>query len=210
MLLSQLSQNPIAFLYIVIAILIALTFHEFCHAWTSTKLGDPTPESLGRLSLNPLAHLDLMGTVFLLIVGFGWGKPVPFNPRYFKNPRRDIFLTAISGPVANFILAIFFAIPFRIGSMIGLDFASTTFGPLFIYILYINITLGIFNLLPIPPLDGSKMLYLFLPVKYIQLMEFFGIYILLGFILILYLTNFNLISYVVSSIGTLLTGMSFY
>jgi Zn-dependent protease len=194
----SLLQSPLILVYFIIALLVALTFHEFAHAWSSKKLGDPTPELLGRVTLNPLAHLDLMGTIFLLLVGFGWGKPVPFNPSNFKNPRRDTFLTAISGPIANMILAIIFSIPFRIGTLIGVDFFNTTFGPLFSLIIQINIILGVFNLIPIPPLDGSKILYLFAPRNIIMFLERYGISILFLLIIMSYLGGVDIFSLVIT------------
>lgn len=194
----SLLQSPLLLLYFVIALLIALTFHEFAHAWVSRKLGDPTPELLGRVTLNPLAHLDLIGTIFLLLVGFGWGKPVPFNPRNFKNPRRDTVLTAISGPVMNLILAIVFSIPFRIGALVGVDFLATTFGQLFALIIQLNIILGIFNLIPIPPLDGSKILYLFAKRNTIMFLERFGITILFLLIALSYLGGFDIFNAIIA------------
>ena len=198
MIFTLLSQDPKLALYLVIAILVALTFHEFAHAWTSRYFGDPTPELLGRVTLNPLAHLDLMGTIFLLLVGFGWGKPVPFNPNNFKNPKRDTVLTAISGPLMNLVLAIIFSIPFRIGTLVGIDFFSTAFGQLFSLIIQINIILGIFNLIPIPPLDGSKILYLFVPRNTIMFLERYGITILFILIIMSYFGGFDIFSAIIA------------
>jgi Zn-dependent protease len=200
----SLLQSPILLLYFIIALLIALTFHEFAHAWVSSKLGDETAEMLGRVTLNPLAHLDFLGTVFLLLVGFGWGKPVPFNPANFKNPKRDSFLTAIAGPITNLLLAILFAIPFRIGQLFGMDFSTTIFGSLFMIIIEINIILGVFNLIPIPPLDGSKILYLFAPRNVIIFLERYGIMILFGLIILSYLGSFDIFSSVIVRVTSFL------
>jgi len=203
MLITSLLQSGgfIYLLYFIIALLIAFTFHEFAHAWVSKRLGDPTPEMLGRVTLNPIAHLDLMGTIFLLFVGFGWGKPVPFNPRYFKNPRRDIFLTALAGPATNFILALIFALPFRIGEITGISFFSTSLAPLFLIIIDINIILGVFNLLPIPPLDGSKILYLFLSAKRISEIEQFGPYLLFGLIFLALLGGTDILGQIIFGVA---------
>lgn len=138
-------------------IIIALAFHEFAHAWMSNKLGDPTPRMQGRLTINPLAHVDLLGFVCLLICGFGWGKPVMINPYYYKKRRRDELLVALAGVVMNLILAIIFSFPTKL--VYGL-YAQTGSGLMEIiyfvlmYTVQINLCLMIFNLIPVPPLDG--------------------------------------------------------
>lgn len=150
-------------------LLFALVFHEFAHAVTSVRLGDPTPERQGRITLNPLAHLDPFGAlmiVFTLIngVGFGWAKPVQIDPRYYKNPSRDSLLVALAGPLANIGLAIFFAIILRIVFFQDLlnYLLDRKLAELIILFLVagfkLNISLAVFNLLPVPPLDGSKIL----------------------------------------------------
>lgn len=143
--------------YFAIALLLALTVHEAAHAWVAHKLGDPTAKLQGRVSLNPMRHLDMMGTLVFLISGLiGWGKPVPVNPGNFKYPIRDSAFTALAGPVSNFLLALLVAIPMKhIGSHLLLE-----------YIFQISVFLGVFNLLPFPPLDGSKILGLVWPRQY--------------------------------------------
>ncbi|PJC79740.1 site-2 protease family protein [Candidatus Shapirobacteria bacterium CG_4_8_14_3_um_filter_35_11] len=130
-------------------LLIAVTIHEFSHALTADRLGDPTPRAMGRLTLNPLAHLDPLGTLMIFIAHFGWGKPVPIDPYNFKNPRRDEILVSLAGPTSNFIFMIAISLIIRFIPM-----------SIFSYVLYTfaitNLYLGVFNLLPIPPLDGSK------------------------------------------------------
>lgn len=157
--LSQLFTSPIFFLNSIIALVIAVTIHEFAHAWVADRLGDPTPRLAGRLNLNPLSHLDPLGTLMLLVARFGWGKPVPVDSFNLKNPRRDTALVSLAGPMSNFILASLLAIPLK----------SFILPPLlFIFLsslIIINISLGVFNLLPIPPLDGSKILFGFLPER---------------------------------------------
>ncbi len=158
------------------AILWAITIHEFAHGFVAYKLGDPTPKLQGRLTLNPIAHLDLLGFIALLLVKFGWAKPVMINPRNFKKlgPRWGEVAVAIAGPMANFISAFVSALLLKY-----LPFSAmppSVAEPLFLilkYSLFINVAFGIFNLLPIPPLDGSKILEAFLPynlyLKYKQI-----------------------------------------
>jgi len=148
----------------IIAILIAISVHECAHAFVADRLGDPTAKYAGRMTLNPLAHLDLFGTILLLLVGFGWGKPVPINPYNFKNVKRDEALVSLAGPGANFITAVIFSLALRV--------FLNPLGPqnmliqLFAVIIFLNLVLMIFNLIPIPPLDGSKILFAFLPSRY--------------------------------------------
>lgn len=163
-LISFSSGNLIATLFTLPAVLVAITFHEHAHAWVADRLGDETPRMQGRLTLNPLAHLDPVGSILLLFAGFGWGKPVQINSRNFNRNvsiAKGEALVSLAGPVINFILAIIFAIILGIVYMFApSSFLTTTIGEV-IYILLqecvlINIGLGVFNLLPLPPLDGSK------------------------------------------------------
>lgn len=140
----------------ILSLIIALTVHEFAHAFTADRLGDPTPRSLGRLSLNPLRHLDPLGTLMLLFAHFGWGKPVPIDPYNFKNPRRDELLVSLAGPGSNLILAIALSLIIRLSLFQVLN-------SIFYILVVINISLAVFNLLPIPPLDGSKIFLNLLP-----------------------------------------------
>ncbi|MBQ9272576.1 MAG: site-2 protease family protein [Mogibacterium sp.] len=139
-------------------IIIGLSFHEFAHAWVSDRLGDPTPRRQGRVTLNPMAHIDIIGFIALLLVGFGWGKPVQIDPSYYKKPRRDEFLVSIAGVTMNLLLAIVFSIPARfLMSHAGGAAVSDIIYNLYLMIFYtvsINIVLMIFNLIPCPPLDG--------------------------------------------------------
>jgi Zn-dependent protease len=166
------------FLIRIPAILLALTLHELSHALTACKLGDPTARDQGRLTLNPLAHLDLLGTIMLLTGLFGWAKPVPVNPCNLRNPKRDLMLISVAGPLSNIIQAL--CCGFIIRAIIA--FAPTTATaaalqetPLTRYLIlflilafWINSGLAFFNLLPLYPLDGSKILAWFLPDKYIE------------------------------------------
>jgi len=144
----------------VVGFLIALTVHEAAHAAAANYLGDPTAKWSGRVSLNPLRHLDPVGTIMLLFAGFGWGKPVPINPGNFANPRTGEILTALAGPLANFVVALALAIPHNL-----LDPDSTAF--LFVQsTMFVNVVIMVFNLLPIPPLDGGGVVVNFLPPKW--------------------------------------------
>ena len=139
-------------------IIIGLSFHEFAHAWVSDKLGDPTPRRQGRVTINPLAHIDWVGFAALLLVGFGWGKPVQIDPGYYKHRRRDEFLVGIAGVTMNLLIALIFSIPARaiVHSFNGAAASDLVYNFYLIiyYIVMINVVLMIFNLIPCPPLDG--------------------------------------------------------
>ncbi len=158
-------------LLMIIPVLMALTVHEYAHALAAFRLGDPTAEREGRLTLNPLAHLDPIGTIMLFFSQLiGWAKPVPFNPANLRNPVRDATLVALAGPLSNFALAVFLSIAFKILSLAGL-FSLPSIGLnlliIFKLAILINISLGFFNLLPFPPLDGFKVLSYFLPYQWV-------------------------------------------
>jgi Zn-dependent protease len=161
-------MDAVQFLYFIVALLITLTVHEAAHALVAYYLGDPTAKIKGRLTLNPIAHLDAMGSlIFLATQRIGWGKPVPINPGNFKHPVRDSALTALAGPLSNFILAFFVALPWK---YLGEYMYGTLLGEPILMILemtfHVNIFLGVFNLFPFPPLDGSKILGLMIPKKF--------------------------------------------
>lgn len=154
-------------------VLIAITFHEFAHGYVAYKLGDNTAKQQGRLSLNPFAHLDPVGTLMLLVAGFGWGKPVEVNPRNYTRKismEKGEAIVSLAGPLMNFVLAIVFSlIYFAIYKFASISFIASTIGSIIILLLSstisINIGLGVFNLIPLPPLDGSKIIMPFLPNK---------------------------------------------
>jgi len=148
-------------IFIVPAIIIGITIHEFSHAYVSSKLGDPTPRLQGRVTLNPLSHLEPFGLITLIIFGFGWGRPVQIEPRYYKNPSRDRLLVSFAGPLSNLLVLIIVSLILRFSGNIQWEWYWT----LCLYIVQINAMLCIFNLLPIPPLDGSKILLELLPIK---------------------------------------------
>lgn len=184
--LFELLNNPtppkiIEFLLFIVGLIIAITIHEASHAALSWHLGDPTAKLQGRLTLNPLAHLDPLGTLMILVVRFGWGKPVPFDPFNLKNPRRDGAIISLAGPAANIITALVFTIPIWVGFLTN-NFQLFAIGKLLVPIVFLNLALGIFNLIPVHPLDGFKVLGGILPKNWyedFQQMERYGILILI-------------------------------
>lgn len=161
MLLGIFQQFDI-FIFFVVALVIAITVHEFAHAWVATMLGDPTAKAGGRLTLNPLKHMDPMGTILLFLVGFGWGKPVPYNPNFVKYGKWGEMLIALAGPASNIVTAFVLAFPGRIYLITNQALPDEKIYVLLAMIVTLNIFLAAFNLIPIPPLDGSKVLYLIL------------------------------------------------
>lgn len=153
--IAQLFQNPLQFLYVLPAILIGLTVHEWAHAYAAYRLGDPTARNLGRMTLNPLAHIDLIGFAMLLLVGFGWAKPVPVSPRNFKHYRRDDIIVSLAGIMTNLIVAFLFSFVYVAGILKWGLATNEAFMSIVGSIITINLTLAIFNLIPIYPLDGS-------------------------------------------------------
>jgi len=167
-------------IFLIISLLLAISFHEAAHAWAANRLGDPTARIAGRLTLNPLAHLDPIGTLALIFIHIGWGKPVPVNPNNLKHPSWYNFLIALSGPSVNLILALIAAVILHFtGNILTLaDFLST--------FIALNIILMVFNLLPIPPLDGSKIWHLVLSNQNYYALEQMGPFILLGVLVFSY------------------------
>jgi len=171
-------------------ILLALTFHEYAHAYTAYRCGDDTARQSGRLTLNPLRHLDPLGTIMIFIVHFGWAKPVPVNPNRLRNPKKDMLWISAAGPLANMVLALASGLLIRVLLTIGVTpERHTAIGLLFFMVimsLQINLALAIFNILPIAPLDGSKILSALLPARYEKLIYFlerYGPFILIGLII---------------------------
>ena len=181
---SFLMQELLSLLVSVPGLLLCLSLHEAAHGYTAYRLGDPTAKNAGRLTLDPLKHLDPVGTICLLFFHVGWAKPVPVNTWYFKNPRRDTALVSLAGPVSNFLLAavLLFVRQFLIFSSV---MPVYVLGLMVHYAAIMSIGLGVFNLIPVPPLDGSKILFSFLPwqqaakyAKYEQYIQF-GLLVLL-------------------------------
>ena len=191
MLWTGLTSGPGAFINALIAfliiVLVCLPIHEFGHAWAAVKLGDTLPLVQGRYTLNPRRHLDLIGTLLLALVGFGWAKPVQVNPyamRLAPNPRAGMIVTAAAGPAMNVLLAVVAAILFRLNaSTLRLPWVADLLSTL----TYINLVLVVFNLIPIPPLDGSRILFMLLPARYDQItgaLNQYGPFILLAVVLL--------------------------
>ncbi len=161
--LFSLFSNPLSFLFYILSLFLALSIHESAHAWTADRLGDPTARLEGRISLNPIRHIDISGLLFMLFFGFGWGKPVMFDPYNLKNPRKDAALISLAGPASNILCALLLSLLIRLFNLLSLPSIATigylVLGPL----ITINITLGLFNLLPIHPLDGFKIVGGILP-----------------------------------------------
>lgn len=201
--LDLLTRDPQRFALVVgfaiISLLLAITIHEFSHALLATQLGDPLARRLGRLTLNPLAHLDPAGTVLLLLVGFGWGRPVPVNPYALRgNPRTSMALVALAGPLSNFLMAAALALPLRNAQ----DLPSTVVEVLF-RVYFFNLLLGAFNLVPIAPLDGFKVALGLLPqnlaLSFARL-EPYGPGILMAIIGLGYFTDFDPLSDLLSPV----------
>lgn len=155
-----LSENPALFVILALSLVISLSVHEFAHAYVAMKLGDFTAKYMGRVTLNPLAHLDPVGTLMMLFVGFGWGKPVPVNPINFNYPKRDQALVSLAGPASNFVLAAIFTILFKFNQSVELPIS------IFFYLMvFYNLALGFFNLIPVFPLDGFRVVSGLLPYE---------------------------------------------
>lgn len=180
--IDLLFSNPLAFIIMFGGLLMSITIHEFAHCWVTDKLGDPTPRARGRLTLDPRAHLDPIGVLALLFTRFGWGKPAPFDPYNLKEPVRDTALIAAAGPVSNIIVAVILSVVLKVG-LIPFEWLQIAM----IQIMAINIMLAIFNLLPVYPLDGSKILTAFLPkttaMEYDETMTKYGNIILIFLII---------------------------
>lgn len=166
--IGELFNNPVGFLFYIVALVLAITVHEFAHALLADRLGDPTPRLQGRLTLNPLAHLDLVGSIMMLVARFGWGKPVVFDPFNLRNPRRDAAIISLAGPISNLLVAILASAILHL--LIVTHLATGIVGLLLFGLLQpiimINVVLAIFNLVPIHPLDGFKIVGGILPPEY--------------------------------------------
>ena len=192
--------NIVQILISIPGIVVGLAFHEFAHAFASDRLGDPTPRSQGRLTLSPLPHIDFIGFFMLILMGFGWAKPVQINPKYYKNPRRDSILVSAAGPFTNLIVAAVFAVLVRLFFITNLPYslkeniASAIIG-IFYYAIWINIILFIFNLLPIPPLDGFHIVSNLMPLRHYKVISLLERY---GFVILIILIFTGATSYIIT------------
>jgi len=212
--------NQINFNLLIIqapVILLSLTVHEYFHGWTANKLGDPTAELRGRLTLNPIAHLDVLGTILMFVVGFGWAKPVPIDARNFKDPRKGTLLVAIAGPLSNLVTAVIAGIILRpmIPKILTGEIAPGSIDSIAVIILVLalvyGIALAVFNMIPIPPLDGSRVMYAILPDKYLypySRFEPYGVIFLFG-LFIFGGGIFRYLLYPLSYISVLFSGYDF-
>lgn len=219
---EEAKQLLIIFLMWLPIIMLSLSFHEASHAFIAYKLGDPTARNFGRVTLNPVKHLDPIGFIAMLTIGFGWAKPCPVNTRNFRNPRKGFALSSLAGPVSNMILALGFTVLMAIFYLIYLIVAIVRglaeppvfagYIKLFLYYgIYLNISLAIFNFLPVPPLDGSRILGLILPDKVYYAFLKYERYIGIGFaMLVIMLSQFNIsiIDFIVSPVTNLLCNIA--
>lgn len=184
--LNQLTNNPLSLLVFIPVLLFTIAIHEYAHAKTADYLGDPTARMMGRITLNPFAHIDLYGMLFLFIFGFGWGKPVPFDPFNLKNPRRDAAIISIAGPASNFSVAIICSILLKLFIFFKLSPLFFIGQIIFVPLISFNLLLGVFNLIPVGPLDGFKVVGGILPAEkaseWYQL-EKYGIFFLLALLI---------------------------
>lgn len=189
-LLSLLIEQPLIFVLLSVPLLYSIVLHELAHGWVANRMGDPTALRLGRLSLNPLKHIDPVGTLLLFVFGFGWAKPVPVDVRNFREPRKGFILVSAAGIVANTILAFFALLALRLIS----DESSESLNIFLFFLAQVNLTLAAFNLIPIPPLDGSKILMGMVSGPALQLFLQLERY---GFIILIVLLYFDVLDPVI-------------
>lgn len=193
----------IEMLYMIIPMLLSLSIHEYAHAYVAYKLGDTSQKYRGRLTLSPFAHIDIFGLLAFFLIGFGWAKPVQVDDSNFKNRRKDMLMVALAGPASNLVLAFVATIIFKIVLVLGVS--TEILNTIFLQTIILNVVLAVFNMIPLPPLDGSRLLFYFLPSKYRNIEFFLTKY---SFIILLILIVTGISSYIITpvikAIGTLL------
>jgi Zn-dependent protease len=203
--LNLLLTDPLAFLIIFPGLMVAITIHEFAHAWVADRLGDPTPRYQDRVTLDPRQHLDPIGTISILLIGFGWGRPVEFDPYNLKTPVRDTALIALAGPVSNLIIAGLLSLILQSGSIQTWWILEGIF-----QVLVVNIGLAVFNMVPVYPLDGSKILLALLPrqtaLEYDHFMHRYGTMVLVA-LLVPWLNGLSPVSLLVSPIISMIVNI---
>lgn len=216
---TSLVQNMPLFIARILGLLVAIPIHEVSHAYVSYKLGDPTAKQLGRLSLNPVKHFDPLGLMAMLIIGVGWAKPVPVDPRFYKDRKKGMAITALAGPLSNILLALVSMIVYKLIFYISVSAgASVQSGPVMYIVLvlqfftWINVSLALFNLLPIPPLDGSRIVGVVLPDKLYDDLQRIERYIMFGLLAVMFLlprlTGINLFGWLLSDlVGMVVNGL---
>lgn len=185
-------QSMILLLMSAAAALTCITFHELSHGYVAYRLGDPTAKNAGRLTLNPIRHIDPIGLLMMLVAHVGWAKPVPVDMRYFKDPKKGMALTALAGPVSNFILAFLILLAGTLLLRVSPDSVVTAYVLLFLcYMAVLSVGLGLFNLIPIPPLDGAKIFYAVLPDKLYGTMLHYERYVRFAVLILAWLGVFS-------------------
>lgn len=207
MILSELFTNPIGVIFFLVSIIIAVTVHEFSHAKTADNLGDPTPEMQGRVTLDPRSHLDPLGSILFLFFGFGWGKPVPYDPYNLKNPRKDAAMIALAGPMSNFGMALVAGVILQI---LGPQFATgNLLGAFLSVFVSTNLVLGVFNFIPVAPLDGFRIVGGLVPED--QADEWYSLerygFILLLFIILPFAGGRSILQTFIGPVISFLTGI---
>ena len=194
--------EPQIIILLIPALVFSLSFHEFAHAWMAYRLGDNTAAHQGRLTLNPMSHLDPIGSLALLLMGFGWAKPVPVDSRYLGNPKQDMVKVAAAGPISNIILAVVAALVLRL--LFSIDLLTDNIKTFLIIFMQINITLAVFNLLPVSPLDGSQILAPFLEKYFgpdvVWKMQVYGPRFLFFIIIFSMVTDIHIFSFIINPI----------
>lgn len=199
--------------YLIFALVLVITLHEFAHAYVANALGDPTPAYRGRVSLNPLAHLDPLGTLLMFLVGIGWGKPVPVNRSYFSNPLAHEALVAVAGPLMNLLIALVVMLPVKYFSA----YLNVEMLRLLVTVFDVSVLLFAFNMLPFPPLDGSKFLQLLMPKRWQHHYQwylanasmYFMIFVLVDNLLLARYLNFSVLGWLMGGIVVILKTLLF-